>query len=84
MKPKQPVPPTPLTRPVLLDEETAAAVLRRKPKTLEIWRWKSRSTGVQHGPPVTVIGRSPFYEEQALYRWIASQAEISLETASGQ
>ena len=80
--PAKPAPAAPLTRPVLLDEETTSAILHLKPKTLEVWRWKTRRSGIQHGPPVTIIGRRPFYEEQALYRWIADQAEPEFSQAS--
>ena len=65
---------SPLPRPVFLSAEVAA-ILHQKPKTLEVWRWKSKATGVQHGPPVTRIGRLPLYEEQALYRWVAEQSQ---------
>ena len=73
MNKKLPEPiPAPRTAPVLLNEHQAAAIIRMKPKTLEVWRWKTRSTGIQHGPPVTRIGKKPFYEEQALFQWVTN------------
>lgn len=51
----------------LLDDEQAAAILRRSPRTLS--RWRSKGIGPNY---VNVRGR-PLYRERDLAEWIESQ-----------
>jgi hypothetical protein len=45
----------------------AAKAINKHPRTLK--RWEDRGCG----PPVTYIGRTPYYHIPALKRWIAEQ-----------
>jgi hypothetical protein len=55
----------------LLDQDEAAKKLKKHKRTLKAWRDK----GV--GPPITYIGRFPFYNISSLIRWIAEQERAS-------
>jgi hypothetical protein len=51
----------------LLDEDETAEKLNKHKRTLKVWRDK----GI--GPPITYIGRFPFYRLSSLIQWIAEQ-----------
>lgn len=50
-----------------LDEDAAAKELRRNPRTLQRWR------SARIGPPVTYIGKTPYYRKQSLQDWLLTQ-----------
>jgi hypothetical protein len=50
-----------------LTQAEAGTELRKDPRTLK--RWQDRKIG----PPITYVGRTPYYSVEALRRWIAGQ-----------
>lgn len=53
----------------LLNEDEAAAMLRKSKATLVDWRYKRR------GPPWTKIGRTPMYRLDLLEAWLERETQ---------
>jgi hypothetical protein len=49
------------------NEDEQAAQLGKSKQTLRVWRAKGE------GPPVTWVGRSPYYEKAASRAWLKTQ-----------
>jgi Helix-turn-helix domain len=50
-----------------LDEDEAATQLNVSKTTLRRWRVERK------GPPVTFVGRTPYYSRKTLRAWVAAQ-----------
>jgi hypothetical protein len=51
----------------LMSDDAAAKVLKKTTRTLGRWREKGK------GPPVVMIGGTPYYRKSTLARWIVAQ-----------
>jgi hypothetical protein len=59
----------------LMTRADTAAMVKRTPDTLREWARRD------YGPPITRIGRTPYYRRASVLAWIAAQ-EASTQDAS--